>query len=108
VYEGDIIDMICKIGEQGANPLSALPVLLKLPPWFDDPPLVFVPTSPKRFDRDHLVVTPLHGGLVVEGVDMTRSTIHEQKDDVFRFGGKVRLWQVLAVVSLGVPKKTIA
>ena len=40
----------------------------------------FVPAATKGLDGDRLAVHPLHFRLVIEGVDMTGTTVHEQEN----------------------------
>ena len=52
--------------------------------------LVLVPTAAERLHIDRLVVHALHGGLVVERVDVTRPAVHETENDVLGLGREMR------------------
>jgi hypothetical protein len=105
--ECDVVDMVGHVWEKLANPLSALSVLLKVPAWFNDATLILVTTATEGFYSDDLIVTALHGGLVVKRIDVTRSTIHEQEDDAFCFRCKMGLGQFSPIGSLRIAKETV-
>jgi len=73
---------------------------VEIPAWFHDAPGVAASASSERFDLNGLIVTALHVGLVVEGVDVAGAAVHEEKDDAFCFGSKVGLRQSGAIGSL--------
>ena len=90
--KSDVIDMTSEIGEEIANPLSAIAVLLELPSGLDDTTLVLVSATAEGFDLNRLIVAPFHRGLVIERVDVARAPIHEQEDHAFCLGGEMGLW----------------
>jgi len=53
--------------------------------------LVFLAAAAEGFDIDGLAIHADHVGFVVKGVDVAGATVHEEKDDAFRLGGKVGL-----------------
>lgn len=89
--EGDVVCAGAEIWKEIADPLSALAVLLELPARFDDSSLVAMAAATEGFDFDCFAIHSVHGGLIVEGVDLTWTAIHVQEDDVLRFGFEVRL-----------------
>ena len=94
MQERNIINVFGDVGQQCADGLTALAVLVEFPAWFDDSPARFVPASTERFHVNGLAVHADHFRLLVKRVDVAGTAIHKQEDDRLRFGGKVRrLWR---------------
>ena len=49
-----------------------------------------MPSTSKRFHSDRFIIHPDHVGLVVKRIDLTGASIHEQKDNRFRFRSRSR------------------
>ena len=84
--ESDVIHMFCHVRKQGTHPLARVPILLKFPARLDNPATVSFAAATKRFHIDRFAVHPNHPRFVVKRVDVTRSAVHEQKDDRLCFG----------------------
>jgi hypothetical protein len=105
--ECDVIDMLSEVREEIADPFPAFAILLEIPSGFYDPSRVLVAAATKCFDFDRLIISPFHGGLVIECVDVAGATVHEQEDDVFGFGGEVRLRMLRRIGGSCASEKTI-
>jgi hypothetical protein len=90
VQEGDVVDLLTEMREQVADVLAALAVLFELPARLNDAAPVLVAAAPKGLDLHGLVVAAIHLRLVVERVDLARTTIHIQEDTRRRVGVVVR------------------
>ena len=91
VQEGDVVDAGGQVREQVADVLAGLAVLLELPLRPDDPALVLLAASAERLDGDRLAVELVELGLVVEGVDLAGTAVHEEEDDALGPGRQHRL-----------------
>ena len=83
MQKGHIIHAAGQMREQIADPLATLTILFKCPAGFDDSAGIAVATASECLDRDSLIVSPLHFGLVIERINMAGAAIHKQKDDTF-------------------------
>lgn len=81
VNEGNVINAGAEMGEQVADPLARLAILLELPLGPNDATFVLVPATAKSLDRDRLAIQRIKMGLVVKRIDLARPAIHEQEDD---------------------------
>ena len=94
--EGDVVDTSPDVGKEIGDILPALAVGFELPLRLDDTALVFLAAAPEGLHRDRLPVHPDHLRLVVEGIDVARTAIHEQEDDAlglaFHHGRTRRQW----------------
>ena len=81
MQERDVVDMLGKMGKQIAHPLATLAVLAEFPARFDDAARVLVTAATMRLHGDRLAIHADHRRLVVEGVDVARTAIHEQEND---------------------------
>ena len=88
--ERNIVDAGGDVREQITDPFAGFSVLLEFPFRFDDTSLVFVSTTTEGFDVDRFAIHAVHAGLIVKGVDMTRTAIHEQEDHALRLRGEMR------------------
>lgn len=77
--------------EEIRNPLTTLAILLKIPLRLNDTAFVFFPTTPKSFHLHRLSIHPLHSRFVIEGIDVGRPTIHEEKNNALRLRRKISL-----------------
>ena len=84
VDEGDVVDALAHVGKEIRDVLAALSVLLEGPLGSDDAPFVPCPTPAPGLDLDRLPVQGVEPGLVVEGVDVARTTVHEEEDHALR------------------------
>ena len=83
--KSDIINMFCHVRKQRTHPLATLPILLEFPAWLNNSATVSLTATTKRFHIDRFAVHSNHLRFVVKRVDVTRSAVHEQKDDRFCF-----------------------
>ena len=90
--KGDVIDHFRSVGKKTGNPFAAFAILFEIPAGLDNAALSLVSTTPERFDVNRFVVHALHGWFVIEGIDVTGTTIHIEEDDRFRFGRKMRFF----------------
>ena len=81
------------MGKKTGNPLAAFAILLEIPAGLNNPALSLVSATAERLDVNRLVVHPLHRWFVIEGIDVTGTTIHIKKDDRFRFCRKMRFFR---------------
>ena len=79
----------CLTKEIGSPP-SRLPVLSVFPHWFHDElrgaSLASLGNRARVVERHSLAVIFVERRFIVEGIDVTRSALHEQKNDPFRLG----------------------
>src|SRR5688572_13918706 len=101
--EGDVVHAGRKIRKETGDPLTALPVLLELPFRLDGAPPVAVSAAPGRLDLDSLVSPAVHGGLVVEGVNVARPAVHIEEDGALGFWREVRLLRRKRILPLRHP-----
>src|SRR5207249_6348349 len=71
-------------------PFARLAVLAEVPLGADDAALVAVAAAPEGLHRDSATVQGVQDRLVIEGVDVTGTAVHEQEDDALGLGRKVR------------------
>src|SRR5262249_938632 len=81
MQECDVVDTFSNVRKQRANPLAAFTVLLELPAWLDNPTLVLMTAPSVSFHSNRLAIHAYHLRLVIEGIDVTGPTVHEQEDD---------------------------
>ena len=85
MYKAEIIDMLCDVGKERADPATGFTVLLEIPKRFEKFPLGFfaegVFADTHEIERLSVAFDKL--GLVVEGVNMGGPSSHEEKDDPF-------------------------
>ena len=84
--ERNIVHMLRYIGEKIGNHLTRLAVWLETPLGPNHPSLVFVSPATKGFDINGFTIQRIEFRLVVEGIHVARTTIHEQEDHVFGLG----------------------
>ena len=90
VKKGDVVHAGRQVGEEVADPLAALAVLLELPLRPDDAALVLLAAAAEGLDGDGLAVEVVELRLVVEGVDVRRAAVHEEEDDALGLGRQRR------------------
>ena len=90
MQESNVVDVLSNMRKKIRNPLPALAVLLELPLRPNDASLIFFATAALCFDLDRLPVETVEFRLVIERVNMTGATIHEQKDHALGLGCEVR------------------
>src|SRR4051794_18542961 len=87
--DAEIIDALGDVGEEFADGQSALPILFEAPRGLEQ--LAGLGKLDARLGEGiGLAIIALEQRLGVEGIDMARSAFHEQEDDAFGLGGKVR------------------
>src|SRR5438552_18150435 len=91
MHEGDVIDACGQVGEQIADPLAGLAILVEFPLGTHDAALVAPTSPPEGLDWDGAAIERIKLRFVVESVDVAGAAIHEQEDDAFRLGSKVRI-----------------
>ena len=87
--EGNIVDMLGEMREEGRDLLPTRPVGGELPFRPHDPSLALRAAAPLRLHLDRLAIEIVELRLVVEGVDMAGAAVHEEEDHALRFGGEV-------------------
>jgi hypothetical protein len=90
--EGDVINHFCGVWKKTGNPFATFAVLLEIPTRFDNAALSLVSATPECFDINRFVVHSLHFRFVIEGVDVTGTTIHIKEDNRFCFCRKMRFF----------------
>ena len=80
VQEGDVVDAGRHVREEVGDPLAALSVLLEVPLGPDDHALALGTATTPGLDFDGLAIQRVELRLVVEGIDLAGSAVHEQED----------------------------
>ncbi len=88
IQEGDVIDALGEVGEQIADPLAALSILLEFPARFDDTAFVAMTTATECFDGHCLAIHADHVRFIVERIDVTWPAVHKQKIMLLALGSK--------------------
>ena len=85
MYKAEIIDMLCDVGKERADPATGFTVLLEIPKRFEKFPLGFFAEGvfADTHEIERLPVAFDKLGLVIEGVNMRGPSSHEEKDDPF-------------------------
>ncbi len=91
--EADVVDVLGDLGEQVADPGAALAVLLKAPGRLEQVE-GFAGYDLGAREGQGLAMVTLQERLVIEGVHLRRSAVHEEEDDALGAGGEVRLAHV--------------
>ena len=86
-----VIDTLPEVRKKIGDPLSALAVLFEIPLGLDDSPLILATAASEGFHLHGLTVHAFHPGLVIKGVDVGRTAIHEEENHALGFRGMVRL-----------------
>ena len=78
--EGDVINPLGQMREQGRDMLSGLAMLGKLPFGANHPSLVLLSAPPEGLHIDGLAIKGIELRLVFKGVHVAGTTIHEEED----------------------------
>ena len=90
MQEGDVIYASRYVRKELTDGLATLSVMLKAPLRTDNTSLVLLATTSERLDLNRLAVERIQVRLVVEGIDVARTAVHEEEDDRLRLGTLLR------------------
>ena len=99
---------VARCGNRSLTHLPHWPYCLNFQRGSTMRPSFLCPPRPNVLTVTVLPSQPVHGRLVVEGVDVARAAVHEEEDDALRLGGEVRLLRRQRVDELRQPSAATA
>ena len=101
--KANVINAGAEMREQVRHHLAAFTVAFEFPLGTNDPPLALATSTAKGLDLDGLSIKRIEIRLVVEGVDLAGTAIHEEEDYVLRLRLEVRLLDREGILELAHP-----
>ena len=101
VKKGNIVHTGTDVREQVGNHFSAFSIGLEIPLGADNSAFVSLSSSAKGLHVNGLAIEGIKLGLVVEGIHVAGSPVHEQKDHRLRLAWKGRVFRSKGIDELG-------